>query len=94
MESQFREIGLKTKLFNGVIYLLEDFVVAKKDDKLTPEQVRMLKLLDLRIDEFKIKITSHNNKSGEYVCIDSVGFNTNTKKEDDYEVVDDDDLVI
>lgn len=96
MEKQFREIGLKLKLVAGKWYLLEDFVVAKKDEKLTPEQVRMLKQLDLRIDEFKIKITSHNNKTGEYTCIDSVGFSTysKNKKDQDFEVVDDDDDLV
>ena len=34
-----------------------------------------MRILGLRIDEFKIKISSYNTKTGDYKLIDSVGFN-------------------
>ena len=92
MEQQFREIGLKFKLDNAKWYLLEDFVVSKEGEKLSAEQVKMLRHLEKRIDEFKIKVTSHNNKTGEFTLVDAKGYFDGKTNEDGS--VNSDDLVI
>mmetsp|Transcript_37436 Transcript_37436/g.38856 ORF Transcript_37436/g.38856 Transcript_37436/m.38856 type:complete len:243 (+) Transcript_37436:132-860(+) len=65
MENQFREIGLKNKLDGGKWYVLEDFVVCQEGKKVTPEQARMMRILDLKLDEFRIHITGYSSKDGE-----------------------------
>lgn len=92
MEEQFRNIGLKLKLDNSKWYLLEDFTVCKKDEKISPEQAKLLRILDKRVEEFKIKITAYNNKVGEYVLVDAVGFsksgNENTTEDENMDLND------
>lgn len=94
MEQQFREIGLKFKLDNGKWYLLEDFKVSVVDEKLSPEQCKMLRHLDKRIDEFKIKVTSYNSKTGDYVLVDPKGFCEQKNKNYDLNSELDNDLII
>jgi mRNA turnover protein 4 len=42
MESQFRQLGLQIKLESGKFYLLDDYVVCKEGELLTPEQSKMI----------------------------------------------------
>lgn len=42
MEPQLRKLGLHTSLKKGVVTLDTDYVICKKDDKLTPDQARLL----------------------------------------------------
>lgn len=74
MELQLRNLGLKFKLDGGRYYVLEDFIVSEEGKKLSAEQVKMLRLLDIRNDEFKIKIMSYGTKEGEFkqVCTESL----------------------
>lgn len=78
METQFRELGLKFKLDGGKFYVLEDFVCSKEGEKLTSNQAQMLRILDIREEEFKIKVTSYCDKKSEYVLVDEYGFNDKT----------------
>ena len=79
MDPYLRELGVKAKLDGGKFYLLEDYVVCKEGKAVTTEQVKVMRLLGLRIDEFKIKIQAYCTKEGEIEIVDSKGF------EDDYE---------
>lgn len=79
MDPYLRELGIKAKLDGGKFYLLEDFVVCKEGKAVTPEQVKVMRLLELRIDEFKLKIQGYCTKEGECEIVDSKGF------EDEYE---------
>lgn len=45
--------------------MLEDYVVCSENKKITAEQVKVMRLLNLRIDEFKIKIQGYCTKEGE-----------------------------
>ena len=100
MEEKFRSVNLKFKLDGGKWYVLEDFVVCEEGKEIKPEQAKMLRFLDYRIDEFKIKITSHNNKKGECEILDTRGFNDfdakdkkkSKKDEDDDENEDDNEV--
>lgn len=44
--------------FSGVITLLSDFVVCKAGDKLTPDQARILKLLDKPLATFRVTLVA------------------------------------
>jgi len=56
MEPQLRKLGLPTQLQKGVITLLSDFVVCTEGDKLTPDQARILKLLDKTLASFSVTL--------------------------------------
>ena len=89
MEEQFRQIGLKLKLDATNWYLLEDFDVCVEGKEITPNQTKLMRILGLRIDEFKIKIGSYNTKTGDYKLVDAVGYN-NVIFKNKNNVVDDD----
>jgi len=56
MEPQLRKLGLPTSLQKGVITLLSDFVVCTEGDKLTPDQARILKLLEKNLATFSVTL--------------------------------------
>ncbi|ESN91846.1 hypothetical protein HELRODRAFT_186187 [Helobdella robusta] len=58
IEPQLRQLGLPTSLERGVITLLKEFTVCRKDDVLNPEQARILKLFDHKMSKFRITITA------------------------------------
>ncbi|KAA3677166.1 mRNA turnover protein 4 [Paragonimus westermani] len=58
MEPYLRQIGLPVKLIRGVIHLEKDFVVCKKEDALTPDQCRILKLFEIQLSEFRVGIVA------------------------------------
>lgn len=74
MEQKFREVGLSFKLDGGRWYVLEDYVVCENGKKISNDQAKMLRFLDMRIDEFKIKVTSYCDKKGGYSLVDEIGF--------------------
>ncbi|KAE9550816.1 hypothetical protein FO519_005968 [Halicephalobus sp. NKZ332] len=59
VEPQLRKLGLPVKLEKGEVQLINDFTVCKAGDKLNPEQAKILKLLDHKLSEFKIKLVAH-----------------------------------
>jgi len=56
MEPQLRKLGLPTSLQKGVITLLSDHVVCTAGDRLTPDQARILKLLDKPLATFRVTL--------------------------------------
>ncbi|XP_065910215.1 mRNA turnover protein 4 homolog [Dysidea avara] len=66
MEPQLRQLGLPTTLKKGVIVLLSDHIVCKKGDTLTPEQARLLKLLNFTMAEFKVCLEAVWTKDGTF----------------------------
>jgi len=56
MEPQLRKLGLPTQLQKGVITLLSDHVVCRAGDKLTPDQARILKLLEKPLAMFRVTL--------------------------------------
>ncbi|XP_060529389.1 mRNA turnover protein 4 homolog [Cylas formicarius] len=54
MEPYLRQLGMPTKLDKGVVTLIKDFKVCKDGDILTPEQAKILELLDHRLATFKL----------------------------------------
>ncbi|KAK0403303.1 hypothetical protein QR680_016849 [Steinernema hermaphroditum] len=63
IEPQLRKLGMPTKLERGIVTLYEDFEVCKKGDKLTAEQARILKLLEIQMTPFQVIPTAHWTKA-------------------------------
>jgi len=56
IEPHLRQLGLPTSLVKGVVTLVKDHVVCTKGDVLTPEQCRVLKLLENPMASFRLKL--------------------------------------
>ena len=54
IEPHLRQLGMPTALQKGVVVLLKEYAVCKKGQTLTPEQARILKLLDRPLAMFKL----------------------------------------
>lgn len=54
IEPHLRQLGMPTALQKGVVTLIKEYVVCKKGQTLTPEQARILKLLDKPLATFKL----------------------------------------
>lgn len=67
MEPQLRKLGLPTVLKKGIITLEKEHTVCETGDTLTPEQARILKLLDIKMSEFKVRLVSYWSQDGEFV---------------------------
>ena len=59
METQFRTLGLPTKLNMGKIELEADVYVCKIGTILSVEQAKLLKLLGHKMSKFSLKILVH-----------------------------------
>uniref|UniRef100_W5MAE0 Ribosome assembly factor mrt4 n=3 Tax=Lepisosteus oculatus TaxID=7918 RepID=W5MAE0_LEPOC len=67
MEPQLRQLGLPTALKKGVVTLLKDYDVCKEGDTLTPEQATVLKLLGIKLAEFRVTIKCMwNSETGDF----------------------------
>ncbi|XP_055848352.1 mRNA turnover protein 4 homolog [Episyrphus balteatus] len=65
MEPHLRSLGMPTKLEKGVITLYSDYTVCNEGNVLTPEQARILKLLNKPMAKFCLTIKcSWNKKDG------------------------------
>ncbi|PRD23073.1 UNVERIFIED_CONTAM: Mrto4 [Trichonephila clavipes] len=71
IEPYLKQLGLSTTLKEGVIYLLEDYVVCRVGDALSPESAKILKLLGKKMAEFKIRLLSVWSNNGNFVDLDS-----------------------
>lgn len=56
IEPHLRKLGMPTKLERGIVTLYSDFTVCEKGQTLTPEQARILKLLQQPLATFKVNI--------------------------------------
>lgn len=56
MEPYLRQLGLPTSLERGVVTLLKEYEVCKKGSTLTPEQAKVLKLLDNKLATFRLNL--------------------------------------
>ncbi|XP_078665076.1 mRNA turnover protein 4 homolog [Branchiostoma floridae x Branchiostoma belcheri] len=70
MEPQLRQLGLPTKLERGEITLISDHTVCTEGDVLTPEQARILKLLDTPIVNFHITLDSVWSNDGTFELLE------------------------
>lgn len=54
IEPYLRQLGMPTKLDRGVVTLIKDYEVCKEGGILTPEQAKILELLEYRLATFKL----------------------------------------
>lgn len=54
IEPYLRQLGMPTTLERGVVTLLKDYTICKKGNVLTPEQAKILQLLDMKLAKFKL----------------------------------------
>ncbi|KAI4470030.1 mrna turnover protein 4 mrto4 [Holotrichia oblita] len=54
IEPYLRQLGMPTKLEKGVVTLIKDYEICKKDSILTPEQAKILELLEFRLATFQL----------------------------------------
>jgi len=59
LEPTLRQLGLPTRLKDGVIELLKDTNVCRQGDALTPEQCRLLTMFDIQMAKFKVSVLGH-----------------------------------
>nr|AAX48829.1 PO-like [Suberites domuncula] len=67
MEPQLRKLGLPTALKKGEVTLREDYTVCTEGDVLSPEQARILKLLDIKMASFKVNLICVWSNDGSFV---------------------------
>lgn len=63
IEPYLRQLGMPTKLERGVVTLIKDFEVCKEGCVLTPEQAKILELLEYRLANFKMILKARWTKS-------------------------------
>ena len=56
MEPHLRKLGLPTRLHEGKVEVLQDVVVCKEGDVLTPEQCRLLQLFGEKMAVFRVEV--------------------------------------
>jgi mRNA turnover protein 4 len=56
LEPFLRKLGMPTKLNKGVIHLERPYTVCREGDVLTPEQAKILKLLEIKLSKFTITL--------------------------------------
>lgn len=54
IEAHLRSLGMPTILKEGKIILLNDFIVCTEGKQMTVDQAQILKLLDIRMAEFRL----------------------------------------
>lgn len=62
IEPYLRQLGMPTKLDRGVVTLIKDFEVCKDGSILTPEQAKILELLEYRLATFKLILKARWSK--------------------------------
>uniref|UniRef100_A0A915DNE4 Ribosome assembly factor mrt4 n=1 Tax=Ditylenchus dipsaci TaxID=166011 RepID=A0A915DNE4_9BILA len=63
MEPLLRKLGLPTKLEQGHVELLKNYVVCNAGDVLTPDQAAILKIFDIKTVNFKVVLKAQWSKS-------------------------------
>ncbi|XP_066148559.1 mRNA turnover protein 4 homolog [Euwallacea fornicatus] len=71
IEPYLRQLGMPTKLDRGVVTLIKDFEVCKEGSILTPEQAKILELLEHRLATFKLILLARWSKEGGFEKIAS-----------------------
>ncbi|XP_022915970.2 mRNA turnover protein 4 homolog [Onthophagus taurus] len=56
IEPYLRQLGMPTKLERGIVTLTKDHIVCKKGNVITPEQAKILELLEHKLAKFQLKL--------------------------------------
>jgi len=66
LEPTLRKLGMPTRLKAGTIYLESEFTLCQAGKIISPEQARLLKLLDIKLAEFRLEVTAFWSNDGTY----------------------------
>lgn len=80
IEPYLRQLGMPTSLERGVVTLLKDYEVCKKGSILTPEQAKILELLDMKLADFRLVLKGVWIKGEGF---ENLGEDTNETEADD-----------
>lgn len=90
-EPQLRKLGLHTKMVRGVPTLDAPHTVCEKGKVLTPEQTQLLKLIGVKMVQFRVGLTARWSAiNGEVVQIEGKGLAEHEKGDADDEDADGD----
>eukprot|EP01087_Luapelamoeba_hula_P010703 TRINITY_DN283_c0_g1_i1.p1 TRINITY_DN283_c0_g1~~TRINITY_DN283_c0_g1_i1.p1 ORF type:complete len:259 (-),score=53.79 TRINITY_DN283_c0_g1_i1:22-798(-) len=67
LEPLLKKLGMPTRLVKGVIHVDREWTVCKEGQPVTPEQAKILKLMDIKMSEFKITMLYMWSKDSESV---------------------------
>jgi len=56
LEPHLRKLGMPTRLKNGVIHLEAEYVLCQAAQPITPEQAKLLKILDIKLADFHFEV--------------------------------------
>ncbi|XP_064482409.1 mRNA turnover protein 4 homolog [Ornithodoros turicata] len=70
MEPHLRQLGLPTTLQRGVVTLSKEHVICEEGDILRPEQASLLKLLGIKMAEFRVFLEFMWNADGTYTSLE------------------------
>ena len=83
-EPQLRKLGLHTKMVRGVPTLDQPHVVCKEGKVLTSEQAQLLKLIGVKLVEFRVGLRAYwESASGEVTQLEGEGVGVTTKGADE-----------
>lgn len=88
IEPRLRQLGMPTTLKKGVVTLIKDFIVCKKGQILTPEQAKILELLQMPLAMFKLKPLGFYSKKKGYQRLATDEEPTENQEESKMEVED------
>lgn len=91
MEPHLRSLGMPTKLEKGIVTLYSDYTVCTKSKVLSPEQARILKLLNKPMAKFCLTIKCSWNKKEGFETY-SKGKNDDDSESEDDENADENDV--
>ncbi|CAL8089355.1 unnamed protein product [Orchesella dallaii] len=90
LEPHLRSLGMPTALKKGVVTLIRDYTVCKKGKVLTPEQAKILKLLDMKMAEFRVLVDSVYTKPDDFKVVLKLDSSMVEDEEEEEEEVDED----
>jgi len=83
LEPHLRSLGMPTSLKKGVVTLIKDYTVCKKGQILTPDQARILKLLEIKMAEFRVLVDSIWTKPDNFKIL--LKFDSSMTEDDEFE---------
>jgi mRNA turnover protein 4 len=69
IEPHLRKLGMPTKLDRGIVTLINEYTVCEKNQMLTPEQAKILKLMNRPLATFRVNIECCVTKEDGYEAI-------------------------
>lgn len=69
IEPHLRKLGMPTKLDRGIVTLINDYTVCEKNQMLTPEQAKILKLINRPLATFRVNVECCVTKEDGYEVV-------------------------